>query len=713
MDMHLISDTFSYTHDPNRSGRAPMKAVGVALIASLAVLLALPQLARAAGEVTPLREPLGGALVTPLTMPTVLSIEPSSGTTAGDTDVTINGTEFVAGASVTIGGVAAKKVHVLGPTELSAVTPAGTPGAQEVVVTDTNGASVSGAKYTYIAPPAITSVSPSSGPTAGGTPVTISGSGFGTTTATNTVTIGTAAATVTAASATSLTVTTPAGSAGAAAVVVTNTSDELSVSDAGAYTYIAPPAITSLSPSSGPTAGGTPVTISGSGFGTTIATNTVTIGGKAATVTAASATSLTVTTPHGSVGAAAVLVTNTSDELSVSDADAYTYVAAPAVTVMSPTAGPAAGGTTVTITGANLTGAAVKFGSNPATGVKVNSETSLEAVSPAGAGKVPVTVTTAGGTSPTNALDEFTYAPTVTSIAPASGPEAGGTPVTINGSGFAADSTVTIGGAAASEVKVLSEQEITATTPAGTTGEQQVVVTDAAGPSVAGPGFLYLTTPAVSSAAPPTTSSGTGGGTSTGSTGPTVVTSGLPAPVLARSANIATVAGRVTVRLPGARAFVSLSSARQVPFGTVVEAARGEISVTAARPGGGTQRGEFFDGEFVLTQGGNGQVLATLAGGDFTVCRPQAGTARAKAKPRSKFAAASHLVRRLWAEAKGNFATRARYAGTVVQGAQWLTEDMCEGSLVLATREHLEATDLVRHRRVLVPTGGVYLVKPR
>ena len=625
MDMHLISDTFSYTHDPNRSGRAPMKAVGVALIASLAVLLALPQLARAAGEVTPLREPLGGALVTPLTMPTVLSIEPSSGTTAGDTDVTINGTEFVAGASVTIGGVAAKKVHVLGPTELSAVTPAGTPGAQEVVVTDTNGASVSGAKYTYIAPPAITS----------------------------------------------------------------------------------------LSPSSGPTAGGTPVTISGSGFGTTSATNTVTIGGKAATVTAASATSLTVTTPHGSVGAAAVLVTNTSDELSVSDADAYTYVAAPAVTVMSPTAGPAAGGTTVTITGANLTGAAVKFGSNPATGVKVNSETSLEAVSPAGAGKVPVTVTTAGGTSPTNALDEFTYAPTVTSIAPASGPEAGGTPVTINGSGFAADSTVTIGGAAASEVKVLSEQEITATTPAGTTGEQQVVVTDAAGPSVAGPGFLYLTTPAVSSAAPPTTSSGPGGGTSTGSTGPTVVTSGLPAPVLARSANIATVAGRVTVRLPGARAFVSLSSARQVPFGTVVEAARGEISVTAARPGGGTQRGEFFDGEFVLTQGGNGQVLATLAGGDFTVCRPQAGTARAKAKPRSKFAAASHLVRRLWAEAKGNFATRARYAGTVVQGAQWLTEDMCEGSLVLATREHLEATDLVRHRRVLVPTGGVYLVKPR
>ena len=48
---------------------------------------------------------------------------------------------------------------------------------------------------------------------------------------------------------------------------------------------------------------------------------------------------------------------------------------------------------------------------------------------------VDVTVTTAGGTSPTSAADQFTYvaAPTVTAIAPASGPTAGGTVVVITG----------------------------------------------------------------------------------------------------------------------------------------------------------------------------------------------------------------------------------------------------------------------------------------
>jgi hypothetical protein len=183
--------------------------------------------------------------------------------------------------------------------------------------------------------------------------------------------------------------------------------------------------------------------------------------------------------------------------------------------------------------------------------------------------------------------------------------------------------------------------------------------------------------------------------------------------VLARSANVVTVAGRASVRLPGARSFVSLSSARQIPYGTVIEATGGEVSVTAARPGGGTQRGQFFDGEFVLNQDTSGRVLATLAGGNFTVCRPQAGTARAKAKPRGKFAASTHLVRRLWAEAHGNFSTRARYAGSVAAGAQWLTEDMCEGSLVLATREHVEVTDLVHHRSKLLGAGGIYLAKSR
>ncbi len=62
-----------------------------------------------------------------------------------------------------------------------------------------------------------------------------------------------------------------------------------------------------------------------------------------------------------------------------------TVVAAPTVTAVSPNTGPTAGGTGVTITGTGFTGAtAVDFGANAATGVTVNSDTSITATSPAG-----------------------------------------------------------------------------------------------------------------------------------------------------------------------------------------------------------------------------------------------------------------------------------------------------------------------------------------
>ena len=80
------------------------------------------------------------------------------------------------------------------------------------------------------------------------------------------------------------------------------------------------------------------------------------------------------------------------------------------MTDVAPSTGPAAGGTSVTITGTNLTGAsAVHFGANAATGVVVNSATSVTATSPAGTGTVDVTVTTPGGTSATSSADQFTY----------------------------------------------------------------------------------------------------------------------------------------------------------------------------------------------------------------------------------------------------------------------------------------------------------------
>lgn len=87
-------------------------------------------------------------------------------------------------------------------------------------------------------------------------------------------------------------------------------------------------------------------------------------------------------------------------------------VPVPVVTAISPASGPLSGGTTVTITGSNFTGAtAVSFGRTPASSFTVNSDTSITAVSPAaaGVGPVDVTVTTPDGTSATSAADRFSY----------------------------------------------------------------------------------------------------------------------------------------------------------------------------------------------------------------------------------------------------------------------------------------------------------------
>ncbi len=89
---------------------------------------------------------------------------------------------------------------------------------------------------------------------------------------------------------------------------------------------------------------------------------------------------------------------------------AFTYYAAPTVSGISPSSGPAGGGTVVTITGTNLSRATgVKFGTKAGTSLTANSATSLKITSPAGTGTVDVTVTTAGGTSATSTADKFTY----------------------------------------------------------------------------------------------------------------------------------------------------------------------------------------------------------------------------------------------------------------------------------------------------------------
>ncbi len=178
-------------------------------------------------------------------------------------------------------------------------------------------------------------------------------------------------------------------------------------------TVVGAPTVTGITPSAGPLGGGTSVVISGTNLGSATA---VAFGSTPAVITADSATSVTATAPAGT-GTVDVTVTTSYGGSATSTADQFTYVNAPVVSAIAPSAGPASGGTSVVISGTDLGSAtAVAFGSTPAV-VTADSATSVTATAPAGTGTVDVTVTTVGGTSATSAADHFLYgtAPVFTS----------------------------------------------------------------------------------------------------------------------------------------------------------------------------------------------------------------------------------------------------------------------------------------------------------
>jgi hypothetical protein len=169
----------------------------------------------------------------------------------------------------------------------------------------------------------------------------------------------------------------------------------------------------------------------------------------------------------------------------------------PSITQIDPASGTLAGGTTVVITGTNLTGAtAVTFGGVAAASFTVDSATQITAVTPAHvAGAVDVAVTTPGGSDTSSGgytyVDPPALPPAITSLSPVSGAVSGNTPVVITGSNFTGATAVTFDDVAAASFTVDSATQITAVTPAHAAGAVDVVVTTSAGSDISAGGYTY------------------------------------------------------------------------------------------------------------------------------------------------------------------------------------------------------------------------------
>jgi hypothetical protein len=353
----------------------------------------------------------------------------------------------------------------------------------DVTVTTAGGTSavVTADQFTYLSglsAPSVTSVTPTSGPTTGGTSVTIGGSGF--TGATAVSFGGTAATSFSVSSDTSIMATSPAESAGTVDVTVTTPGGTSAMSASDHYTFVAPPVVTSITPNQGPTSGGTSVAITGTGF--TGATAVHFAGAAATGVVVNTDTSVTAVSPIHLPGAVNITVTTPDGTSALSSADVFTYVG-PFVTKVAPTSVSTGGGNKITVTGLNFTGVTgVDVGANPATGVILVTSKELTAIVPAGsAGVVDVTVTTPLGTSPDVAADKILYqVPAVTKVFPASGPGNTAMSVTLTGVQLGLASAVDFG-AASAIFHVNSNTSITTTAPPQPPGTVDVTVTTTAG----------------------------------------------------------------------------------------------------------------------------------------------------------------------------------------------------------------------------------------
>ena len=314
--------------------------------------------------------------------------------------------------------------------------------------------------------PNIANVNPTSGVV--GTSVTITGSNFGATQGTSTVKFNGTTATPTGWTATSIMVPVPAAATSGGVVVTVGGVPSNSVN----FSVTPTPNITSLSPNSG--AVGASVTISGTNFGASQGTSTVTFNGTLATPTSWTTSSIAVPVPAGATTGSVVVTVGGIASNGVS----FNILPTPTITSLTPASG--AIGTPVTIAGTNFGGSqgtsTVTFNGLTATPTSW-SATSIAAPVPNGATTGNVVVTVNGVASNGFSFSVTSTAPSITSLNPVSGPV--GTSVAIAGVNFGATqgtSTVTFNGIAATPT-AWGATNIAAPVPAGaTTGNVVVTV---------------------------------------------------------------------------------------------------------------------------------------------------------------------------------------------------------------------------------------------
>ena len=393
---------------------------------------------------------------------------------------------------------------------------------------------------------------------------------------------------------------------------------------------------------------------------------------------------------------------------------------APTITSISPSSGPAGGGTAVTINGSNFTGSTVKFGSAAAT-ITGNSGTQITVTSPPGTGTVDVIVTNAGGSSATSSADRFTYVSSPPPPPPTSPPAVTpSSPSTSSATSAAVSGTVNPHGQATTVVfeygidpSLRGPGAPTALYDQSTAPQQLPADSTNHSVSASLTGLVADAKYHVRMVA--TNSAGTTNGPDQVFSTPRAVPP--PAPVLGQTQNAAPVSGKTFILVNGK--FVALTSATKIKSGATIDALRGTLTLTSATGvGKKTQTGTFGGAVFKVTQtkGGKlkGLTTLTLVNNAFKGA-PSTSVCTTKHPGRASAAALSKRTIQLLRgrDKHGKFRSKGRYAAATVRGTAWTIADRCDGTLTSVSQGSVTVNDLVRHVNVVVRAGHSYLAKAR
>ncbi|HWV37688.1 MAG TPA: IPT/TIG domain-containing protein [Vulgatibacter sp.] len=402
----------------------------------------------------------------------VTSLEPSTGSVNGGGEVVLRGTGLREGMTVLFGGRAALDPVAEGDGALRVILPPGDgPGLVDVRVFDADGQAWLRKAFQYVDRLRVDQVDPPGGPLAGGNTVAVRGSGF---TAGARLFVGGVEVPAQLVSSTELQAVMPAGAAAGAVDLQVVTSQGAA---SARYAFFDPDEtgvnLYAISPMRGSIAGGDEVVLVGTGLdGGQLAVH---VGGKLALPATAEGKNFVrvVTPPADAPGAADVEVRLAEGAASLPGA--FHYTGRIQVDRVSPQKGGVAGGTAIQIEGSGFpAGAKVFVGALEATGVARVSDGLITAVTPRGSeGPVPVRVVDPADPDAAGLLaDGFRYEGpfSLALVDPPVGARAGGTRVTLRGSGFDSRLRVIFGLAEADGVEVLDPFTAVVLSPKGDTG---------------------------------------------------------------------------------------------------------------------------------------------------------------------------------------------------------------------------------------------------